>query len=159
MKTLVDDNPHKDTNRSYQDCMDIVHPSQDTYPSLVNEFFDHMSSLGINKLIFGWAYCPVRGAHRIRHLSVVMDNAELIYPENLDWPFMENDFKISMNHDIDANITTIFKDTNFCDMSGYLWVCNVPRRLFKEESSLFITEPELRDDLGNEIEWNMNTEF
>ena len=154
----IGENPHS-THQSYQDCLKTMHPSEEKYTDVVNEFFDHMGSIRIHKLNFGYAYCPVRGVHRLRHLTAVMENADLVEPDSPSWPFLENDFRISMNHNICKNFEIIFKHTDFCSMTGALWVCNVPRRLFKEESTLFITEPELKDDWGNEVNWNMNTEF
>lgn len=127
---------------SYQQVLDLggAHPSRQKYGDEFFKFIDELEKHGFSSLTVGHA--TEHDECKLRHVTGVINKQEIWY-DCSDWP---DEFRI---HDWD--FWSIIG--NEVDIEALVTI-RVGAKDILSGNSLYITEPELKDDSGCEITWN-----
>lgn len=131
---------------TYQDYIPVegVHPSEDKYLPEQIKYLEKLKKAGITELTVGFA--TEHDECQLRHVEILYKDpdGELRHaygndiPNELDFEIDQNDLhEVLADHDIESLLT--FKPGPMEIAQG---------------SSIYITEPELKDDMGGDVAWN-----
>jgi hypothetical protein len=125
--------------------VDDTNPAEDEFTEKNIEFMNKLEKLGVKRLTIGFA--TEADESRLRHveadividgqLNECMDHQCSAWPEELDFNRGYDPWEYLDNYDLECMLT----------------IHPGPKRI-NSGSGLYITEPELRDDMGGEISWN-----